>query len=165
MARKFLRPTHIQVLLGLSAHLLPSRGPAVKRLPAKIILHMEYSLRELPALLRRLFLLGLAVFDCTPLVLSPAHRCFRNLPEQAQERFLHTVQTHRLLAPLQSWLFAARGLILLCYYSQPEVMAVLEYTPEHWARQKVRARRRALRLLESEHLEPRKLKKLRADYS
>jgi hypothetical protein len=50
--------------------------------------------------------------------------------------------------PVRDWLFTCRGLILLFYYSQPEVMAALQYDPEAWAREKIQARREALNLTE-----------------
>ena len=155
MARKFLKPFHIQLLLLLFAHVVPSRGPVVKRVGAKIILHLDHSLCEFPTLLRWLFLFGLRLFDWAPVIFSSAHRPFRILPHIEQANFLQRLQSHRStaltgrwLALLRDWLFTARGLILLCYYSQPEVMAALRYMPERWARQKIRARRRALRLVE-----------------
>lgn len=165
MSRKFLKRRHIHTLLALSAHIVPPCGPAVNRLAPKILLHIDHSLRGLPGFLRRLFVLGLTLFDYGPVIFSSQHRSFRKLPYVQQRDFLHRLQSQRLLAVLRGWLFAVRGLILLCYYSQPGVMTALGYSPERWARQKIHARRRALKILESEHLEPRKLKKLRADYS
>jgi hypothetical protein len=145
MSRKHLSSLHADVLVVLSAHVVPSQGPPVKKLSAKILLHLNRSLHELPAILRRLFLLGTRLFDWTPVLLSSAHRTFRKLTHAEQTRFLQFLQGRRSLAILQEWLFAARGLILLCYYSQPEVMAALRYGPEKWARQRIRARQHALR--------------------
>jgi hypothetical protein len=57
--------------------------------------------------------------------------------------------SHTWLRPVRDWLFTCRGLILLFYYSQPEVMAALRYDPRSWAREKVQARRQELHLTEA----------------
>jgi hypothetical protein len=149
MARKILKPGHIKLLTPLAEQIVPTRGPQVKRLVAKVVLHIDRSLSELPACLRRLFLLGLRLFDFAPRLFSPSHRPFHVLARQEQRAFIELIGKSSFFGVLRIWLFTARGLILLCYYSQPEAAAAIGYEPRQWARQKIQARRRALRVTES----------------
>ncbi len=149
MARKILKPGHIKLLTPLAEYIVPARGPRVNRLMAKIVLHIDHSLSELPAYLRRLFLLGLRLFDLAPRLFSSSHRPFHVLKRGEQQVFIKLIESRLFFGILRVWLFTARGLILLCYYSQPEVAAAFGYEIKQWARQKIQGRRSALQLMES----------------
>lgn len=149
MARKTLKPGHLKLLSPLAEYIVPARGPHVKRLIAKIVLHIDHSLNELPEYLRRLFLLGLRLFDLAPWLFSSSHRPFHLLRREEQQLYIELIESRVFFGILRIWLFTARGLILLCYYSQPEVATAMGYEVKQWARQKIQGRRSALRLTES----------------
>ncbi|MDZ7343798.1 MAG: hypothetical protein ONA90_04725 [candidate division KSB1 bacterium] len=147
MQRKSLSNFQTQLLEKLSPLIIPPNGPAVPRFQASLIQRMDRFVFELPPVLRLLFNFGMWLFDFAAVFFAAPHRCFIRLSEPHRFRYLQRM-SRSWLRPVRDWLFTCRGLILLFYYSQPEVMAALHYDPETWAREKIQARRQALDLTE-----------------
>jgi hypothetical protein len=148
MRRKILSTLQEKLLAQLAPHIVPADGPEVSHFQAKIVQRLDRFLFELPSLLRSLFLWGMRIFDLTAIFFAKPHRRFSRLPEASRLLYIGRM-SHTWLRPVRDWLFTCRGLILLFYYSQPEVMAALHYDPRSWAREKVQARRQELHLAEA----------------
>jgi len=148
MRRKILSTWQERLLAELTPHLIPTAGPEVPHLQAKIAQRLDDFLLELPSLLRSLFLLGMRMFDFAAIFFARPRRRFCRLPHTGRFNYINRMSRSRV-RPVRDWLFTCRGLILLFYYSQPEVMAALHFDPEAWAREKVQARRQALHLAEA----------------
>ena len=147
MQRKFLSTFQTQLLEKLSPLVIPENGTPVPRFQANLIQRMDRFLFELPPVLRLLFNFGMRLFDFAAVFFTASHRCFIRLSEPRRLHYIHRM-SRSWLRPVRDWLFTCRGLILLFYYSQPEVMAALHYDPQAWAREKIQARREALNLTE-----------------
>lgn len=148
MRRKILSTLQEKLLAQIAPHIIPADGPPVPHFQAKIVQRLDRFLFELPSLLRALFLWGMRIFDLTAIFFAKPHRRFSRLPEASRFLYIRRM-SHTWLRPVRDWLFTCRGLILLFYYSQPEVMAALHFDPRNWAREKVQARRQALNLTET----------------
>lgn len=147
MQRKSLSNFQAQLLEKLSPLVIPTNGPLVPRFQANLIQRMDRFVFELPPVLRLLFNFGMRLFDFAAVFFTASHRCFISLSEPRGLRYIERM-SRSWLRPVRDWLFTCRGLILLFYYSQPEVMAALQYDPQAWAREKIQARREALNLTE-----------------
>ena len=88
------------------------------------------------------------VFDFAAVVFAKPHRRFSRLSDENRLNYIRRM-SRSWFRPVRDWLFTCRGLILLFYYSQPEVMAALHYNPQTWAREKIQARREDLHLTET----------------
>jgi hypothetical protein len=115
----------------------------VPHFQAKIAQRLDRFLYELPTLLRSLFLWGMRMFDFAAIVFARPHRRFSRLSDESRLNYIRRM-SRSWFRPVRDWLFTCRGLILLFYYSQPEVMAALHYNPAAWARERVQARQQAL---------------------
>jgi hypothetical protein len=147
MHRKILSTLQEKLLAQLAPHIIPANGPEVPHFQSKIVQRLDRFLFELPSLLRSLFLWGLRLFDFAAIVFAKPHRPFSHLPESSRPSYIRRM-SRSWFRPVRDWLFTCRGLILLFYFSQPEVMAALHYDPKIWAREKVQARRQELHLTE-----------------
>ncbi len=148
MRRKILSTRQESLLAELTPHIIPADGPVVPHFQAKIVQRLDRFLFELPSLLRSLFLWGMRMFDFAAIFFATPRRRFRRLPHPSRFDYISRM-SRSWFRPVRDWLFGCRGLILLFYYSQPEVMAALQFDPEVWAREKVQARRQALNLTET----------------
>lgn len=148
MRRKILSTRQESLLAELAPHIIPADGPKVPHFQAKIVQRLDRFLFELPSLLRALFLWGMQMFDFAAIFFARPRRRFRRLPQPSRFDYISRMSRSRF-RPVRDWLFTCRGLILLFYYSQPEVMAALQFDPQAWAREKVQARRQALHLAET----------------
>jgi len=149
MRRKILSTLQEKLLAQLAPHIIPAEGPPVPHFPAKIAQRLDRFLYELPALLRSLFLWGMRVFDFAAIIFAKPHRRFSRLSDESRLNYIRRM-SRSWFRPGRDWLFTCRGLILLFYYSQPEVMAALHFDPAAWAGEKIHARQQALQLAESE---------------
>jgi hypothetical protein len=147
MRRKILTIRQEKFFAQLAPHIIPADGPSVPHFQAKAVQRLDRFLFELPSLLRALFLWGMRIFDFTAIFFAKPHRRFSRLPEASRLLYIRRM-SYTWLRPVRNWLFTCRGLILLFYFSQPEVMAALHYDPKAWARERVQARRQALQLTE-----------------
>lgn len=148
MRRKILSTRQESLLAVLAPHLIPADGPEVPHFQAKIAQRLDRFLFELPSLLRALFLGGMRMFDLAAIIFARPRRRFCRLPQTSRFDYVSRM-SRSWFRPVRDWLFTCRGLILLFYYSQPEVMAALHFDPQAWAREKVQARRQALHLVET----------------
>src|SRR5574341_1176502 len=153
MRRKILSKLQEKLLAQLAPHIIPADGPPVPHFQVKIAQRLDRFLYELPALLRSFFLWGMRMFDFAAIVFAKPHRRFSRLPDEGRLNYIRRM-SRSWFRPVRDWLFTCRGLILLFYYRQPEVMAALHYNPAVWAREKVQARRQALHLTEAEIVTP-----------
>ena len=147
MRRKVLTDKEARLILRLAPLVIPTNGPKVHHVSAKMVQRVDRFLFELPALLRFLFRAGMWIFDFFAILFVAPHRRFRELKPPRQELYLRRL-SRTWFRPLYEWWQLCRGLILMFYYSQPEVAAVLNYHPEEWARKKILQRRRELNLIE-----------------
>jgi hypothetical protein len=148
MRRKILSTLQEKLLAQITPHIIPANGPEVPHFESKIVQRLDRFLFELPSLLRSLFLWGMRMFDLAAVVFAKPHRPFCRLPESSRLSYIRRM-SRSWFHPVRDWLFTCRGLILLFYYSQPEVLAALQHDPQTWAREKVQARRQELHLTEA----------------
>jgi hypothetical protein len=147
MPHKALSKFQERLLYQLSPLIIPTDGPQVPNFQAKVTQRVDRFFFELPPVLRILFSLGMRLFDAAAIVFAHPHRCFQRLSESSRLAYIRRM-SRSWFRPVRDWLFTCRGLILLFYYCQPEVMAALHYDPRTWAREKIQARRETLHLTE-----------------
>jgi hypothetical protein len=148
MHRKILSTLQEKLLAQLTPHIVPANGPEVPHFQSKIVQRLDRFLFELPSLLRSLFLWGLRMFDLAAVFFAQPRRRFSRLSDKSRFDYIQRM-SRSWFHPVRDWLFTCRGLILLFYYSQPEVIAALHYDPQTWARERVQARRQELHLTET----------------
>jgi hypothetical protein len=148
MQRKSLSNFQARLVQQLAPLIVPTDGPEVPHFQANVVQRLDRFLYELPPLLRKLFALGMRLFDFAAIFFARPRRCFTRLSDSSRLGYVRRM-SRSWFRPVRDWLFTCRGLILLFYYSQPEVMAALHYDPATWAREKVQARRQALQLTEA----------------
>ena len=128
-----------RVVTALVPVVCPS-GAQELRLADAITAHVGAQLAAFPLLIRRGFLLGMAVYDQSARAAAghrgqPAHR----LSQQQQLEYFHRWQ-HSPSPVHRRWADAAKRLLTMACYEQPELLARLGYSPKAWVDKVTRRR-------------------------
>jgi len=97
-------------------------------------------LAHLPWALRKAFPIGLMAFEWAAVLFGGGGR-FSRLDRAARLRYVHRVETWRLLSPLAEVWIAVRGLAAAGFYTQAEVLARIGFAHQPWIDAKVKERR------------------------
>jgi len=90
----------------------------------RILANLEESLDYMPDGARRAFLLGLRGFELGPIIMGPVHRPFTRLGAPQRHRYIELWGQARFFL-LRDFLKAMKGLVMLAYYEQPEIIELL----------------------------------------
>jgi hypothetical protein len=148
MSRTSLSKFQERLLQQLAPLIIPADGPPVQNFQKKVTQRLDRFFFELPPVLRILFSSGMRLFNVAAIFFARPRRCFTRLSEAHRLDYVRRM-SRSWFRPVRDWLFTCRGLILLFYYSQPEVMAALHFDPRALAREKIQARREALSVAET----------------
>ncbi len=100
-------------------------------------------LREFPALLRRLFALGLYIFDRFGFFFVCSLKRFSHMKSETQEKYI-TKCVHSRLASIRDFYTGLRGLVMICYFSHPDVSKYIGYDPKGHVEERKQLRKKLL---------------------
>jgi hypothetical protein len=120
-----------RTLKALIQTVLPPDEVRSQDLHERVLAHVETSLDFMPQSGKKPFRVGFFAFEYTALLMAPKMRSFSSLNEK--DRVVYVGRwAHSHFGLFHNFFKAVKGLIMLAYYEQPEVMELLGYDPQSY---------------------------------
>lgn len=104
----------------------------------------ETLIREFPKLFRLTFILGLHLFEHLTFFFGFGAKKFTSLRLSQQQKYIESWMESRF-TPVREIFKGFRGIILVCFFSHPDVYDYIGYHPREQAEQKIKLRQELLK--------------------
>ncbi|MBU0505545.1 MAG: hypothetical protein ABII18_11175 [bacterium] len=101
-------------------------------------------LQELPVMYRMGFVMGIYLFDLCAFLFGCGFKRFISLSYEKQCQYLDKCLTNKMFT-VRNIMSGMRGLIMICYFSMPEVSAYIGYNPNKHVKERLALREKLLK--------------------